>query len=476
MTSFRNSKIFDGISVLVASGIGNFSMLAGKVICKKVRELGGECEMVNRKERSDIERFKYIAVGQEASENALSRYLKVKDFEEIREKLVKFEWLTESIRRKERLNVDDFEYKKYSDNDRLLPAKKRKAEELVKTTKRPVPREMNIRSDHSGDSEYNLSQLITSDHNDHIIQPFERLESYYRILGDKGRYTTYSNVARTLKMLPFKVTRIEQLNNLPGIGRKTKEKIDELLRTGQIARVKNLEKQGFIKSLEEFENIYGVGTTKAEQFYKRGMRNIQDVKRYAEQHPDFFSREQLIGIKYYDDLMQTIPSGEIEMIGSYVQRCFKELEPMSQMVITGSYRRGRPESGDIDIVVKTYEIGTLMSRIVEKLAEIGLLKEVLKQSQGTLLSIVQLPSRPCRRVDIKLADPKAYPFMVLYFTGSKNYNRLLKVEAAKQGYNLGNDGLYDRASGNEVETGALEENDIIRFLGMPVMSLQERDI
>ena len=60
MTSFRNSKIFDGISVLVASGIGNFSMLAGKVICKKVRELGGECEMVNRKERSDIERFKYI--------------------------------------------------------------------------------------------------------------------------------------------------------------------------------------------------------------------------------------------------------------------------------------------------------------------------------------------------------------------------------------------------------------------------------
>ena len=152
---------------------------------------------------------------------------------------------------------------------------------------------------------------MTTNLNDHLTRPFEKLESYYRVLNDRGRFTFYSSVVRTLKMLPFRVTLLINSIMSQESGKKTKQKISELLETGQILRVKHLETQGVVKSLEEFQNNNGVGSQKAEQIWKRGMRNIQDVKQYANEHPSFLSCEKQSGIKYYDDFMLKILRDEI---------------------------------------------------------------------------------------------------------------------------------------------------------------------
>jgi DNA polymerase/3'-5' exonuclease PolX len=66
--------------------------------------------------------------------------------------------------------------------------------------------------------------------------------------------------------------------------------------------------------------------------------------------------------------------------------------------------------------------------------------------------------------------------MLLYFTGSFEYNRLLRTEAARKGYVLGNEGVHVRKTGKKVNLGAKTEEDIVRWLGMPVLSMEERDI
>lgn len=55
--------------------------------------------------------------------------------------------------------------------------------------------------------------------------------------------------------------------------------------------------------------------------------------------------------RYFDDFEKKIPRAEIAQIEKILKNAIKELNSSYLVTICGSYRRGKEESGDIDVLV-----------------------------------------------------------------------------------------------------------------------------
>jgi DNA polymerase/3'-5' exonuclease PolX len=491
--------LFRDVMALVVSGLGDFETMSATVVNDKIKNMGGASDIITKSKKVlNIKKYTHILVPSNVTKEELSKYLKLASLDQISDKLIDYRWATDMIDQNKVLNSNDYIYtggkKRRKTSEKLKKLHSPEPQPAQKTSKgedQPATRgtkrkaagraegkrvkKTPQKSTDVSEEEPDITKAMHNQ-NEHLTKHFQRLETFYRLLGDRGRSIAYANITRTLKMLPFHVKEASQLQDVEGFGDKTIKRIDEILRTGKLSQLKNMEKQKFIRCMEQFEKVHGIGIKKASQIYKKGITSMSELQQFAEQNPGFFSREQLLGIQYYNDLIQPVPRAEIEKIAEKVKSVISEINPEAELTITGSYRRGKPESGDVDFVIKLHSLRGFMNQLVSKLGEIGLIKEILKQSDKTLMSIAQFENNPCRRLDIKLCNSEAFPFMLLYFTGSFEYNRLLRTEAARKGYVLGNEGVHVRKTGKKVNLGAKTEEDIVRWLGMPVLSMEERDI
>lgn len=55
--------------------------------------------------------------------------------------------------------------------------------------------------------------------------------------------------------------------------------------------------------------------------------------------------------RYFDDFEKKVPRAEIAQIEKILKNAIKELNSAYLITICGSYRRGKEESGDIDVLV-----------------------------------------------------------------------------------------------------------------------------
>ena len=78
------------------------------------------------------------------------------------------------------------------------------------------------------------------------------------------------------------------------------------------------------------------------------------------------SRVQQIGVKYYDEFLLKIPRQEVKHIGNVVLEHARNVDGGFQMVIVGGYRRGKRQSGDVDVVLSHPNESKTMD-LIEKL-------------------------------------------------------------------------------------------------------------
>lgn len=79
-----------------------------------------------------------------------------------------------------------------------------------------------------------------------------------------------------------------------------------------------------------------------------GWRSLDDI---VEHGWDQLSRVQQIGVKYYDEFRRKIPRDEVEAIGATILAHARKIHPGFQLTIVGGYRRGKTQSGDVDVVI-----------------------------------------------------------------------------------------------------------------------------
>jgi len=315
-------------------------------------------------------------------------------------------------------------------------------------------------------------------YNETFIEVLERLASLMSKKGDYIRSRIYTKAQDTMRSLTEDITSIDQLNGKPNIGPTIKEKLKEYLETGTL-QIFEREKGKPEYILSE---IYGVGPKKAKDLVEKGITSIAQLR---ERQDELLNDVQIAGLKYYEDILERIPRSEIDKYDAIFKEEFDKLSSAdSQYEIVGSYRRGAHTSGDIDVIITTSD-PTVFTRFIDALIEKEVILEVLSRGKTKCLVITKLRGEKfARRVDFMNTSAEEYPFAVLYFTGSKTFNTVMRGHALKMGLSLNEHGLYKKLPGKDKEekiaTVFKDERDIFDHLQLeykdPVDRIDARSV
>ena len=396
--------------------------------------------------------------------------------------------LTKKLKLSESSNVVKVGKTKKSKNPTKNPTKKRLL--IIESTSSSQPKtlvkkeeEIKIESPNIGENKTYLK--IAQDLNKMSPQPIEiqsgRLNEKFSDLmgkladimlkqGETFRARAYQKAQETIMSYPGDIMSADDLKGKPNIGSTIMEKLIEYSQTGTLKIIER-EKNNPVNILGD---IYGVGPKKAKELVDGGITSIAQLR----ENQDKLNDIQKVGLKYYEDILKRIPRSEIQQYAQIFDTEFNKVAtPDSQFEIVGSYRRGAKESGDIDVII-TADSPKVFVEFITNLINKKIIIEVLSRGHTKCLVITKIPgSDSARRVDFLYSTPEEYPFSVLYFTGSKIFNTVMRGRALNMGLTMNEHGLYkmeNKKKGEKVSHIFKNEKDIFDYLNLEYKAPDER--
>ncbi|KAK3511074.1 hypothetical protein QTP70_030108 [Hemibagrus guttatus] len=329
------------------------------------------------------------------------------------------------------------------------------------------------------------SRTKSKNHNDHITDKLEQLAKVYTHTGDKWRALSYSKAVNALKSHPKPISSYEEAYKIPGIGKSMANKIVEIMESGHLRKLDQFGEA--VPVLEMFTNIWGVGAKTARLWYQQGFRTLEDIRTKAT-----LTHTLRIGLKHYDDFLDRMPRSEASAIEKTVREAAHSVNPELQVVACGSYRRGKPTCGDVDVLI-THPDGQshkgIFSKVLQVLHQSGFLTDDLvshedngEQKKYMGVCVLPGPDQRYRRLDIIVVPQNEFACALLYFTGSAHFNRSMRALAKTKAMSLSEHSLnvgVVRERGVKVVPGlALStptERVVFEHLGIPYREPHERD-
>ncbi len=313
-------------------------------------------------------------------------------------------------------------------------------------------------------------------HNSDMAARFNRLANLLEIQGaNPFRIRAYRNAARTLEGLPQSAAALlaegQDLSELPGIGKDLAGKIREMVETGRLRLLEELQAQ-VPPGLVELLDLPGLGPKRVKFLYDHlGVQNLKDLERAVQTGK--VSRVAGFGLKTEKHLRQAlgrrakrelrIRLASAEHIAEPFLRYLRVTPGVTAAVIAGSYRRRKETVGDIDILVS----GQADSPVMERFVAYDEVDRVL--AKGTTKSTVLLQSGI--QVDLRLVAEDSYGAALQYFTGSKAHNIAVRTRAVKQGLKINEYGVF---KGKTRLAGRTEE-EVYRAVGLPYIEPELRE-
>jgi DNA polymerase beta len=281
-------------------------------------------------------------------------------------------------------------------------------------------------------------------YNELFINLMDKLSEIMMKHGEPFRAKAYQKAQDTILKYPTSITAVQQLEGLSGIGPTIMDKLKEYVETGTL-RILEQEKNNPINI---FTDVYGIGPKKAEDLVKAGVKTIKELRL---RQNELLNEIQKIGLTFYEDILERIPRSEIEEYKTTFEKCFVKHNDNDTFEIVGSYRRGATDSGDIDIII-TGSTSQSYKNLIDNLIKNKIILHVLSSGPSKTLVITRLSnSSIARRVDFLYAPINEFPFAILYFTGSKIFNTIMRQSALNQGYTFNE--LYRLEHGTVFECG-----------------------
>ena len=323
---------------------------------------------------------------------------------------------------------------------------------------------------------------IETIYNERFIEILGELKDIMQAQGEVFRARAYQTAQETIMLYKGDITTVDQLKGLKGIGETILSKLNEYVNTGTI---KALEK-GRSDPIIVLTKVYGIGPKKAKDLINKGIETIDQLREIIKENKKLLNDVQTIGLNYYEDILKKIPRSEIDEYNNLFKDVINELNIEGlKYEIVGSYRRGKEESGDIDVIItdtngNDKDKNEHFDNFIDALIERGVLIEILSRGKTKSLTISKLPGKDdsiARRIDFLYTSQQEYPFAILYFTGSKAFNTIMRQRALDRGYTLNEHGLSimkKGVKGELVDNDFPDEKSIFDFLDMKYKLPEER--
>lgn len=217
-------------------------------------------------------------------------------------------------------------------------------------------------------------------------------------------------------------------------------------------------------------SIPQIGVIKAKSLVQdHGIKSVEILRK----HKHLLNDSQKLGLKYYDELIDPetlkayrIPRAEITKFEGILKKSVH-----IPFEICGSYRRKLPQSGDIDILCTGSK--SEFKEMIENLKNKGILREHFSYGSSKWMGM-GLIDKMHRRIDILNVSKEEYPFALMYFTGSQEFNEALRGHAKTMGYTLNEHGLKHIDTKSNVIHEFTNEEDIFNFLNIDYHKPEDR--
>lgn len=302
-----------------------------------------------------------------------------------------------------------------------------------------------------------------------IMEEFEILRKKELQEGKPFKAIAYGKILSQLKSIDT-IERMEDLKDVKGIGESLRQKLQEIFETGMLKQAEEAKKDTSIEEIDHFMKIYGVGRVKAVKLVKEeNLHTIEELRKAVQKKSKLLNKNQTVGLMYYEDLLERIPRAEMKKHEKLLQKVIP-----FHIEVVGSYRRGEPNSGDIDVLIQwptqttASEMSKAFHQVVLHLKESKYIVEVLAEGDKKCMAICQLPGQKARRLDLLITPEEEYGYTILYFTGSDKFNVALRKIALEKGYSLNEHGFTPSVP------SLLTEAAILDFLGYHYIEPSQR--
>ena len=348
--------------------------------------------------------------------------------------------------------------------------------------------------------------MLTVDNINHVIGEMEKLSilrKMERVNDSTAKYKARvdDEAVETLKSISLPMA-VDDLAEYKYIGSESKThkptiitRIKEILTrpdhtTSDYANTDS-ETKDRINVYSQLIRVPHIGLAYATKLYNNGIRTINDLTLYSDQllQQGLITAAQHKGIALYSSNLGNIgnqpvenkfPRIEGDAYAEQLQYVFHKFNTEHgvniSFMITGSYRRGSPYLGDIDVLIADNDgklTDTIQHLLLQELGNFGLITNLISSGHTKVSGYCDtsrfVRNGGIRRVDYEFVyDNWSLPAELLYFTGDLNFNTSMRLKAKNMGYHLTNDGLYylnpDGSIGAKIQTAS--EDDIFNILGM----------
>ena len=166
----------------------------------------------------------------------------------------------------------------------------------------------------------------------------------------------------------------------------------------------------------------------------------------------------------------------MDQLNNYFQNKIKNIKNI-KIKMCGSYRRNKPTSNDIDLLVLYTGKEDPKNKMEEIINECSIIEVHLTTPHNIhYMGILNLEQfnypKKFARIDIIISTPTNYYPALLHFTGPGTFNRQMRIIAKKNNYRLSQLGLYNIAKKQYVKVK--NEKEIFNILNIKYIKSEDR--
>src|SRR2546422_1833820 len=255
----------------------------------------------------------------------------------------------------------------------------------------------------------------------------------------------YVNAARALEEMSEPLDKViaeERLDQVNGIGESIQKKICELITTGKLAYYEELSAAtppGLVAMLD----IPGVGPKKIKVLHDElGIETVEQLEQACKEG-------KVAKLKGFGEKTQANICAGINRRRAYASRhLISDALPLAESLLealrahpdvvrcssAGSLRRHREIIGDIDLLASSKTPAKVLDFFAQ---QSGILNVIAKgETKASVLLEGGIQS------DLRVVSDAEFPFALMYFTGSKQHNIVMRQRAIERGLRLNEYGLF----------------------------------